>query len=579
MKKFRYTAWMLIFAMTLAGCGAGDRTAAIDGQGRIYADVDSDENAGGESVTSDDNPGGESTDGENTPAGELVSCIGTDGSITLTIPEGWKYEITEKGDDGIHDGITYDGIRFWPEGKDGKIGLYYYDTGFGVCGTGLEEHEITLPGGQQGDMGTYDNGEVWDFIVFWPSDIGGDDSKLMGRYVAQTEGADEWWSEYESEAMEILGTAQLGADQTVAVADFGVRLFQECATGEDNCLISPVSVLEALAMTANGAEEETLKQMETVFGTTVPQMNPYYYRYNHSLPQGENYKLSIANSIWVKDDDKFEVNLNFLQANEKWYGAEVRQAPFDNNTLQDINQWVDTNTDGMIEKILDDISPEAVMYLVNAVAFEAEWQKLYEESDVRDGVFTLSDGTEQDVKLMYSTEHDYLQDENAQGFIKYYADKKYAFAALLPNEGVSVTDYIASLDGEKLHAMLENPVDVKVYAAIPEFESEYDVRMGGILSQMGMKDAFDMDRADFTGIGSYPGQNIYISNVIHKTYIAVDPKGTKAAAATAVEIRNTAAVLEPEEVKYVYLDRPFVYMLIDCETNTPVFIGVLNHVN
>ena len=371
---------------------------------------------------------------------------------------------------------------------------------------------------------------------------------------------------------------EVETDQTVAVTDFGVRLFQKCANGESNCLISPVSVLEALAMTANGAEEETLKQMEAVFGTTVPQLNPHFYWYNNSLPQGENYKLSIANSIWVKDDEKFEVNQDFLQANEKWYGAEVRQVPFDSNALQNINQWVATNTDDMIKKILDDISPEAVMYLVNAVAFEAEWKNLYEESDVRDGVFTLSDGTEQDVKLMYSTEHDYLQDENAQGFIKYYADGKYAFAALLPDEGVNMTDYIASLDGERLHAMLENPVDVKVYAAIPEFESEYGIGMGNILSHMGMEDAFDMDRADFTGIGSYPGKNICISQVLHKTYISVDRKGTKAAAVTAVEMVATSAVLEPEEVKYVYLDRPFVYMLIDCETHTPVFIGVLNQV-
>ena len=573
MKKFKYVVWMMILAMVLTGCGKSGQTMGMNEQGRVLADEDSDADSQGAGAAS-----GENTDGENTLAGELVSCIGTDGSITLTIPEGWKYEISKKGDDSIHDGITYDGIRFWPEDREGKIGLYYYDTGFGVCGTGLEEHDITLAGGQQGSMGTYDNGDVWDFIAFWPNDSADSDGKLMGRYVALAEDVDQWWSEYEDEAMEILGTAQLGADQTVAVTDFGVRLFQECATEESNCLISPVSVLEALAMTANGASGETLKQMETVFGTTVPQLNPYFHRYNNSLPQGENYKLSIANSIWVKDDDKFEVNQNFLQGNEKWYGAEVRQIPFDSNALQSINQWVATNTDDMIKKILDDISPEAVMYLVNAVAFEAEWKELYKESDVRDGVFTLSDDTVQAVKLMYSTEHDYLQDENAQGFVKYYADGKYAFAALLPDEGVSVTDYIASLNGEKLHTMLENPVDVKVYAAIPEFEAEYETSMRNILKQMGMEDAFNVATADFIGIGSYPEKNISISEVIHKTYISVDKKGTKAAAATSVEIRNTAAVLEPEEVKYVYLDRPFVYMLIDCETHTPVFIGVLNQV-
>ena len=374
---------------------------------------------------------------------------------------------------------------------------------------------------------------------------------------------------------ENIPTGELEADQIVAVTDFAIRLFQECATEGSNCLISPVSVLEALAMAANGANGETLEQMETVFGTTVPQMNQHFYRYNNSLPQGEKYKLSVANSIWVKDDARFEVNQDFLQTNKEWYGAEVRQVPFDGGTVQDINQWVKNNTDDMIDKIVNDISPDAVMYLVNAVAFDAEWQKVYEESDVRDGVFTLADGTEQDAKMMYSTEQYYLQDANAQGFIKYYADRKYAFAALLPDEGVSVTDYIASLDGEKLHTMLEKPVDVRVYAAIPEFEAEYETALRNILTQMGMEDAFNAASSDFIGIGSYPEKNIYINDVLHKTFISVDQKGTKAAAVTSMEMYAESVGMEP---KFVYLDRPFVYMLIDCETHTPVFIGALNRV-
>lgn len=565
MKKSGYAAWMMILAVTLAGCGAGGKTDDTPSETPVVS--------GQERAPADDGLGGEADNKEDTFTGEVVSHVGAAGSIALTIPDGWQYEITEKNDEEL----THDGIRFWPEGKDGKIGLYYYDTGFSVCGTGLEEKEMTLDNGQKINMGVYDNSDVWEFITFVPDDEASDAGKTHGTYVARAEGIDEWGSRLEDEALEILATAQLGEDQTAAVTDFSVRLFQECAAGEDNCLISPLSVLEVLAMTANGAGGETLDQMEHVFGTSLPQLNPYFYSFNNTLPQGDDYKLSVANSIWAKDDGQFKIKQEFLDANAKWYGAEVRQEAFDDGTLRDINEWVRNNTDGMIPEILDFISPETMLYLINAVAFEADWQKPYTEDDVRDGMFTLADGTGQDVKMMYSTEQDYLRDEKAQGFIKYYADRKYAFAALLPDEGVSMTDYIASLDGETLHAMLKNPVDAEVHAAIPEFESEYSVSMENILTRMGMQDAFNAERADFTGIGGKPG-DICISQVVHKTYISVDRKGTKAAAAAAVDMLKMA-LYEEADVKYVYLDRPFLYMLIDCETDTPVFIGVINKIN
>ena len=210
------------------------------------------------------------------------------------------------------------------------------------------------------------------------------------------------------------------------------------------------------------------------------------------------------------------------------------------------------------------------MYLINALAFDAEWQVVYNESRVRDGVFTKEDGTKQNVELMYSEEQRFLEDTDATGFIKYYADQKYAFAALLPNEGVSVSDYIASLSGEKLHGMLSNARMVEVNAAIPKFEMEYEVQMNEIQKEMGMTDAFDPNASDLSGLGSSTRGNLFVSRVLHKTFITVDEKGTKAGAATVVEVSEESA---PVEVEEVYLNRPFVYMLIDCETNLPFFIG------
>ena len=230
----------------------------------------------------------------------------------------------------------------------------------------------------------------------------------------------------------------------------------------------------------------------------------------------------------------------------------------------------------MIPEILDQIPPEAVMYLVNALAFEAEWSDIYEKHQVRDGKFTKEDGTRQDVEYMYGSENIYLEDEKATGFIKYYRGGKYAFAAMLPNEGVSVSDYIASLDGESLNAMLADSQYATVLTSIPKFEMEYSVEMSEILKGMGMPKAFDPDNAEFGRLGTSTDGNIYISRVLHKTFISVGEKGTKAGAATVVEVADQSAVeADPQEPKQVYLDRPFVYMLVDRENNIPFFIGTM----
>lgn len=362
-------------------------------------------------------------------------------------------------------------------------------------------------------------------------------------------------------------------EHSASFTDFALRLFK--ATNEDgeNVLISPLSVMCALSMTLNGAEGNTLAQMEDVLGMQRDELNLYLYSYITSLPKGEKYKLIQANSIWFRDDDRFSVSPDFLQTNADYYGADIYKAPFDRQTLRDINNWVKLNTDGMIPKILDDIPDSAIMYLVNALAFEAEWKEVYKKTQVRDGKFTTEDGEVQKVKLMYAEEKRYLEDENATGFIKYYSDRKYAFAAILPNEGVSVSEYLASIDGEALYSMLTNSQSTTVKTAIPKFEVEYDTEMSGILKEMGMSDAFSQNLADFSGIGSSTRGNIYIGRVIHKTFIEVGEKGTRAGAVTVVEMNDAAA--PPSKPKEVILDRPFIYMLIDCENNVPFFIGTL----
>ena len=368
--------------------------------------------------------------------------------------------------------------------------------------------------------------------------------------------------------------AELTDVSDAAVTDFAIRLFKESMEDGENTLVSPLSVLVALSMTANGADNETLSQMEAVLGMPIDQLNTWISTYMVNLPEEEKYKLSLANSIWFTDDERFTVNQDFLQTNADYYGADIYRAPFDDDTCKDINKWVKDNTDGMIKNILDQIPQEAVMYLINALAFDAEWQDIYFENQVREGEFTTENGEKRNVDMMYSEENKYLEDKHATGFIKYYKDRKYAFAALLPKEGTTVSEYIASLDGEHLNELLTNAKSVFVNTSIPKFETEYDVDMSAVLSGMGMTDAFSGATADFSKLGHSTAGNIFINRVLHKTFISVDERGTKAGAATVVEMTDESAMII-EDPKQVFLDRPFVYMLIDCETNMPFFIGTM----
>lgn len=353
-----------------------------------------------------------------------------------------------------------------------------------------------------------------------------------------------------------------------AAADFALGLFRACLEEGENTLVSPLSVLSALTMTANGAEGETRTQMETVFGTTLEQLNPYLY----NCLDSQSGELKLANSLWFLDSPGLTVEKDFLETNANYYRAEIYKTPMDGGTLKDINGWVSEKTDGRIPEILETLSPDTVMVLLNALAFEAEWEQVYEEHQVREGTFTTEDGQTRTVEMMSSEEFAYLEDENATGFLKYYNGRRYAFAALLPNEGVSVSEYVSSLTGAGLQELLGNPRDIPTYVKLPKFETEYSADLSEILGGMGMTDAFDPGLADFSRMGSAE-ENIYISQVLHRTFLSVAEQGTQAGAATAVVMASGATRIE--EYREVTLDRPFVYLLIDCEENLPFFIGAL----
>lgn len=353
-----------------------------------------------------------------------------------------------------------------------------------------------------------------------------------------------------------------------AAASFSADLFKYNYSNGKTTLVSPLSVLTALALVQNGAQGNTLAQLEQALGgLDRDTLNAYMRAYCDFLSAGD--ELKIANSVWT--DSSAEAKRAFLQKAVDSYSAQLFSAPLsDPKTVESINSWVKKNTDGMIPKIIENADRDAVMMLVNAIAFDAKWETPYTNDDIEKLEFNSYSGKSKKTEFMCSTESVYLSDSDAVGFMKPYKNGRFAFAALLPNEDVSIDDYIASLSGEKLmkifsSAKKNEEVDVKM----PKFKAEYSTQLIDTLKKMGIEDAFDRKSADFSSLID-KNDGAYIGTVMHKTFIEVDQEGTRAAASTLVGA-DTMSLMEPYSV---CLNRPFVYMIVDTETNLPLFIGV-----
>ena len=373
--------------------------------------------------------------------------------------------------------------------------------------------------------------------------------------------------------------------ETLAVDDAFVASYNELsanliktAYSSDNALISPLSIELAFSMLTNGAVGKTKEELESFLGgMDIETFNKYNKAYVNSIKESEGFSFGVANSIWLKNDEKLSVKDRFLQTNANYYAAQVYSADFDNSTLNDINNWVSDNTNGMIKKIIDKIDKDTVMYLINAICMEAEWQAKFEENEVIDQDFTNLDGSKTQVKMMRSSEYNYISYGNATGFMKKYKGGRFAFLGLLPNEGVSISDFVSSLTGDELKKYFTS-TDEKVRIKMPKMKVEYDLNLINTLQKLGVTEVFNPYLANLTDMATYKDANIYISMAKHKTFMEVDTNGTKAAAVTIIAGGVNAAPSE-EQPKYVTLDRPFVYGIIDMENKMPIFLGVKDAFN
>lgn len=346
-----------------------------------------------------------------------------------------------------------------------------------------------------------------------------------------------------------------------SLADFALELFDECAD-DDNTVISPYSVIYALALAQKGAAGNTLAEFEELFGVKKDTLEEFL---SISLIAGGD-KLKLSNSIWIENSYKEHVKEDYITSSKRDFAAEVFLSAFDNTTLREINDYISEKTEGLIKNALDRIDKDTVMFLINTVYFKANWDAPYYKST--EGDFTNIDGKKSRAFYMNSLESKFINDDKATGFIKDYAGGKYAFAAILPNENIELDDYVDSLTGKKLIDMLSTPSEISVSAKLPKFETKYNAELNEALIDMGLNEAFIDGVADFSNMVSSE-EPIYIDRVIHNAAIKVDEMGTEAAASTIIDMNKYSGMIK----EYVNLNRPFLYVIFDTETYLPVFMG------
>ncbi|MBO4235382.1 MAG: serpin family protein [Firmicutes bacterium] len=403
----------------------------------------------------------------------------------------------------------------------------------------------------------------------------------------------------------------------IYVNKFALALMKEAMKHEDgNLLISPISVIYAMAMTANGADGMSECELvevlsEGIFtgaercGTSSTgegdiwdeirgELNSYLraylnsvaieeahdreyfpkmYEYEESVPEPSY--LRIANSIWFKDNPSLKVNKDFLEINGQCYDAGAFAREFNEKTRKEINAWIEDKTEGTIKDMLNEMPDEAEMFLVNALAFQGEWDDPFNEYQISKGTFHGENDDTDGIDFMTGSNYYYIDDGNATGFIKHYKGYKYAFIGILPNEGMAVDEYIDTLEGVNLNGLILGASDEEVIYTMPKFKEESAVSLVDVFKGLGVENSFDPRTADFSQMATSELGNIFIGDILHNTYIDVNENGTTAGAATVVEMCEESAMEDPPEPKEVLLDRPFIYMLADVEEGVPLFIGII----
>jgi serpin B len=356
---------------------------------------------------------------------------------------------------------------------------------------------------------------------------------------------------------------------------FGFELFKKVngsLNEPKNTMISPLSVSLALAMVYNGTNGNTKTQMENMLhksGLTPDDINQSYKDLIASLISHDpKVELSISNAIFYKNS--FPIKDNFITTNQNYYQAEVAGLDFTKTTetLNTVNGWVNTKTNGKIDKIIEKVDPQDVMYLLNAIYFNGEWKYRFDTKETISLSFTKEDKTVVQAPTMtIENPFNYYSHQTFQMLEIPYGSGKYSMLIFLPASGKNTNDVISLLTADNINDWISKSTEQKKRLYLPKFEFKFDDSMVDELSSLGMTDAFDDMKANLSGISD--AEKLVISEVMHKTYIKVDERGTEAAAVTGITVGVTSV---GPDISFV-IDHPFVFAIREKDTNAVLFIG------
>ncbi len=354
--------------------------------------------------------------------------------------------------------------------------------------------------------------------------------------------------------------------------DFFVPIVTE-QKGAENIMVSPFSVTSALSMTLNGAAGETFEAMRTALrydGRTIEEINETYLKLiEEMIPVDERVIMEIANSAWV--EEKFTPKQTYMDALVKWYLAEVKKIDVtDPGAVGMINAWIEDKTHDKIQNMVSSLPDNLAMLLVNAVYFKGKWKHQFDKDDTHDRSFYVTPDAPVDVPMMYQKQNFALAGtENATLVELPYGQGNYSMVIMLPDEGVSAEAAALTLTPENWAAWTESlsagTTELEIY--LPRFKYDYKRSLNDDLASLGMGVAFDPDNADFSNISDL---QLYITDVLHQTFIETNEEGTEAAAATVVIIGTTSI---PPPAPVINVNRPFLYFIRETTTGTIVFMG------
>ncbi len=370
-------------------------------------------------------------------------------------------------------------------------------------------------------------------------------------------------------------TAKADTKVVAANTKFAFKLFSEIANKDrnTNVFISPASVTMALSMAYNGANGSTQQAIANTLelqGLSLQQINSSNAALKALIENPDaQVQLAIANSLWANQDATF--NPDFLQRNREFYQAKVTNLNFNDATAPNvINSWVKENTNGKIDKIVQQLSPDQVLLLINAIYFQGNWTEQFDKNKTKEYPFFAASGQEKPHPMMSQNgDYKYLETENFQAVsLPYGKDGRISLYVFLPAKNSRLTAFYPTLNAENWDKWMTQFSKRQGAIRLPRLQIDYEVTLNDTLKALGMGEAFS-NKADFSGMG----KNFAISQVKHKTFLEVNEKGTEAAAATSVEMVLTSAFEPTIKPFEMIVDRPFFACIRDNQTGSILFMG------